>query len=451
MKRVAESDRVLGRRVFLKALGVGVAAPLAFRMGRMAMAGPGAAPLRLFIYFVPHGVPVEKFENFGSGATFLAGSEVLSPLAPFGGSVNVVRGLSIHGASNHAAIRATLTGTPDGEGANSIDHTIAQGLGVDPVALGAIPYNKQNNEGYGENSFLIKHGSWVRPTESPIQAAADLFRSATPADPAQPDEAAFRKEALALEERQLERMHASLKDLSKEQSKLAVHLDAIRALKAAGDRPALSSCTERPALPAVDALAGQDEMAHDNFGRVVDAHLEVAASAMVCGAARVLTLQNLWVTSTLSFGFPGGPGLGRGHHDPLSHSWDDAGRIEFAHAQRWFYERLADKLLTVLDQPDPLDPGNTVLHNSLVYVCSEISDGANHNSDASQVWLNGVPYGSYLPAVLIGGAGGFLAHREVVTVTRNHVDMLATIAAAMGVSVSDIGGQGVRIIQELKS
>jgi hypothetical protein len=172
---------------------------------------------------------------------------------------------------------------------------------------------------------------------------------------------------------------------------------------------------------------------------------------MVCGAARVLTLQNLWVTSTLSFGFPGGPGLGRGHHDPLSHSWDDAGRIEFAHAQRWFYERLADKLLTVLDQPDPLDPGNTVLHNSLVYVCSEISDGANHNSDASQVWLNGVPYGSYLPAVLIGGAGGFLAHREVVTVTRNHVDMLATIAAAMGVSVSDIGGQGVRIIQELKS
>lgn len=451
MKRFAESDRVLGRRVFLKALGMGVAAPLAFRMGRMAMAGPSAAPLRLFIYFVPHGVPVEKFENFGSGASFLAGSEVLSPLAPYGSQVNVVRGLSMQGISNHAAIRATLTGIADGVGVDSIDHTIAQGLGVEAYTLGAIPYNKQNNEGYGDNSFLIKHGSWVRPTESPIQAAAELFGASEPANPAQPDEAAFRKEALGLSEKQLDRVHASLKDLSKEQSKLAVHLEAIRALKSAGDRPTVNGCTDKPSLPAVDALQGKDEMAHDNFGLVVDAHLEVAGNAMVCGTARVLTMQNLWVTSTLSFGFPGGPGLARGHHDPLSHSWDDAGRTDFAHAQRWFYERLAQKLLPLLDQPDPLDPANTVLHNSLIYVCSEISDGANHNSDASQVWLNGTPHDSYLPAVLIGGAGGFLAHREVVTVTRNHIDMLATLGAAMGVSISNIGGQSVRTIQELKS
>ena len=103
-----------------------------------------------------------------------------------------------------------------------------------------------------------------------------------------------------------------------------------------------------------------------------------------------------------------------------------AGRAEFATCQRWFYERLAAKLLTLLDQPDPLDPSNTVLNNSLIYVCSEISDGANHNSDFSDVWLDGTPHESYLPAVLIGNASGAIAHREVLTAPRSHLDMLAT-------------------------
>jgi Protein of unknown function (DUF1552) len=447
MKRQSESDRILGRRVFMKALGVGIAAPLAMKMSGMAMAGPSPAPVRLFIFYVPHGQPVEHFEPLGSGAGFLEGSGILAPLAPFKSQVNVVRGLSMNGASNHAAIRATLTGAGEGEGVNSIDYTIAQGLGLDAHVLGAIPYER--SQGFSSDSFLVKHGSWVRPTESPIEAAAELLGSAGPANPAEPDESVFRNEALTLTERQLERMHGALSGLTKEQSKLSVHLDAMRALKASGSRPVVNGCDTQPTLPAVEALRGADVLSHENFGRVLDAHLEVAANALFCGTSRIVTLQNLWVNSGLSFGFSGGPGIAKGHHDPISHSWDAAGRAEFARVQRWFYERLVEKLITVLDQPDPLDPANTVLHNTLIYVCSEVSDGANHNSDASEVWLNGRAHASYLPAVLIGRAGGYLGQKEVVTVSRRNTDMLATLAKAMGVNVSTVGGQSVNPIQEI--
>jgi hypothetical protein len=447
MKKRTESERVLGRRLFLKALGIGIAAPLAMRMSRMALAGPSPAPVRLFIFYVPHGVPVEHFEPLGSGTSFLSDSTILAPLAPFASSVNVVRGLGMNGASNHAAIRATLTGFAEGEGANSIDHTIAQSLGVKAHALGAIPYNE--SWGFGDDSFLIKHGSWVRPIESPIKAAEELLGSVGPADPSKPDETVFRNQALGLTEKQLERMHGSLKDLTSEQNKLAVHLDAVRALKGTGGPPLKNGCDSVPSLPAVDALAGANVLDHSNFGRIVDAHLEVAANALLCGTARVVTMQNMWVNADLSFGFNGGPGIPKQHHDPISHSWDAAGRVEFSQCQRWFYERLAAKLLAVLNQPDPLDPANTVLHNTLVYVCSEVSDGANHNSDASEVWLDGKAYDSYLPAVLIGGAGGSVSHKEVVTVKRNHLDMLATLCAAMGVPVTSIGGQSVNAIQEI--
>lgn len=449
MKIRNERDRVLGRRVFMKALSLGIAAPLALRMGGMAIAGPSPVPVRLFVFFVPHGQPVEHFEPFGSGSDFLAGSDILAPIAPFKSYVNVVRGLSMNGAEGHGAIRSALTGALDGEGADSIDYTIAQSLGLDTHALGAIPYDRP--VGFGWDSFLVKHGSWVRPTEDPSVAAAELLGGAAPADPNQLDESAFRKETLSLTERQLERMHGALNGLTREQSKLSLHIDAVRALKASGDRPVVNGCGAQPVLSAVDALKGADVLAYENFGRVVDAHLEVAANAMVCGTSRVITMQSLWSNSALTFDFPGGPGIARAHHDPLSHSWDAPGRADFARCQRWFYERIAEKLLRVLDQPDPLDPGNTVLHNSMIYVCSEVADGANHNSTASEIWFGSEQRLTYLPAVLIGRGGGYLAQKEVVTVSRLHTDLLATLAQGMGVNLPTINGQTVNPIQELRT
>ena len=450
----------LRRRTLLKALGLGIAAPLAYRMARRADAAPGDRIVRMFIFYVPHGWPVEHVEPLQGGD--LSGSNVLGPLQPFASRVTVARGISMNdGASNHVAMRAVLTGFSDGGDVDSIDASIAEALGVTPHVIGAMPFDPV--AGFTQDAFLVKHGSWVRANEDPIAVADELFAglgaSPPPDMPDPPDEpnddAIFRAETLALTERELEDLHDAVSDLTAEQTKLSLHLEAVRHLKASGDggTPEFLTCDERPSLPAVEAMQGQDPLAQPNFAKVLDAQLQAAAYAMVCGSAQVITMQNMWVNSNLDFGFPGGPGVAKGHHEPISHSSDAAGRTEFASCQRWFFERMAEMMLTVLDQPDPADtdPGRTVLDNSLVYVCSEVSDGFNHNSDASEIWIEGMPRYSYLPAVLVGGAGGYLSPGRVVDVERHNLDMLATLSEAMGVPVSQVGGQGVDVIEELKA
>ena len=103
-----------------------------------------------------------------------------------------------------------------------------------------------------------------------------------------------------------------------------------------------------------------------------------------------------------------------------------------------------------LNVKDPSDPDHTVLDNTLIYVCSEISDGANHNSNASQIYVGGKPQQSYLPCVMIGGAGGYVKPGRVIDVKRMHIDVLATLSDAMGVPVTNIGGTNVSVIQEVK-
>jgi hypothetical protein len=166
----------------------------------------------------------------------------------------------------------------------------------------------------------------------------------------------------------------------------------------------------------------------------------------------VITLQNMYTNADLNMGFPGGPGVPKGHHEPVSHSWDAAGRAEFGVVQRWFYGRLAEKLLATLDQPDPQDPEHTALDNSLVAILSEVSDGANHNSGTETVWVEGKEYPTSLPLVLVGGASGYLKPAGgVAKVMAMHTDLLATFAEAMGAPVSSMGSVSMKPLAELKA
>ncbi|HEX2873490.1 MAG TPA: DUF1552 domain-containing protein [Polyangiaceae bacterium] len=435
--------RRLARRVFLSALGLGLSVPLASTSARLALAQTAARPRRLFIYYLPHGAPIEHCDPANAEG-------VLGPLAPYMAQVSALRGVGMNGASNHAAIRTMLTGNPDGSGSDSIDGLVASQLGVTPHVLGTVPYAK--GSGFTSDSFLVKHGSWVRPEEDPARAADTLFQSLGTGAGVPNDANEFRSAALGLTEKELTRLQAVTKELTDEQSKLQIHLDAVRRLKAGGGGSMVVSCDKRPDLPAVSALAGADVLDPSQLGKVLDAHLEVAAHALVCGTASVVTLQNMYVNADLNMGFAGGPGVPKGHHEPISHSWDAAGRAEFAMVQRWFYARLAEKLLVTLNQTDPQDPEHTVLDNSIVAIMSEVSDGANHNSDASPVWLDGKETPTSLPLVLIGGGGGYLRPAGgIAKVSALHTDLLATLAEAMGAPQASMGGVPMKPITELKA
>lgn len=441
----------LRRRVFLAALAAGASAGLSSKLARRAGAAPTSAPVRLFILFVPHGFPLEHFDPVGSAGELNLSAKGMggySPLEPYKQHVSLVRGIGMNdGAMDHVAIRAALTGFKEGGSVDSIDYVIAQRLGVSAHALGACQFH--GNWAPGPDNYLVRHGgAWLDTLASPVDAADELF-AGIGATPAGPDESAFEAEALELSIRQVERLAASVSALSREQDKLSVHLQALKDLKAsAGDGGLAVGCAMRPDMPALEAVRALDPRDESQFGAILDAHLEVAAHAMSCGTARVITLQCTYAGSDMLCNFAGGPNIAQTFHAGLSH----ADRNGHAVLAKWFFERLAAKMLAPLLRPDPLDPGRTVLDNSLIYVTSEVGDGQDHSSGVHP----GAPLGLYLylPQLLIGGAAGYLkGGGRIVQVADNrpHTDVLATLADAMGAPLTDIGGQAVSIVQELKA
>jgi hypothetical protein len=148
----------------------------------------------------------------------------------------------------------------------------------------------------------------------------------------------------------------------------------------------------------------------------------------------------------------GSPGS---HHSALSHTGPQAEgtglalapRIPFANAQRWFYEQLVEHVVSKLTVPDPADPGRQVIDNTIIYMFSEIGEGAWHTSKSSPIQLGATPNAiAYMPIVTLGGGGGALKTGQVVNVNPNATgtdrpagDIYLALSRAMGVEVASFG------------
>lgn len=449
--RIRERAARLQRRTFLKAVGLGISAPLALKMSQLAVAQTGERPTRMFLFYLPHGMPIEHWDVGDAMDFSMSGVGIFSPLEAYRDYVTVVRGVGINTSTNHAAIRSTFTGT---ESSNSIDFEVATRLQTTAHVLGA----HANPSGAGADGQLLHHGGWVDPIANPADALDDLFAGLGAGEPSDTavDEAEFRKEALALTEGELESLQSGLKDLSGEQSKLQAHLESLRAYRAVaeGGGGVGVSCSVRPSLPSAEFMAGKDAYDPSLLGSVIDGHLEAAAYSMLCGSSRVISMQNLFANAKIMMDFEGGPGIAEAHHDPLSHysKGQDAGREKFAQVQKWFVSRLVEKFISVLDVDDPADPGRKVLDNTTILTMSEVVDGSNHTSAyTSQTWdVPGGPRETYLPSVIIGkGGGAFKGGQSVYVPGMDHRNLLATAAYGMGVSLSEFANLNVSPIAEV--
>jgi hypothetical protein len=446
----------LARRTFLAAVGLGIAAPLASKMARLATAAEGARPKRLFIFMLPHGLPVEHWDVGPEFNLMKSGVGALSVFEPFKTKLQVMSGVSNVVSDNHAAISTVLTGK---QGSDSIDYLIANALNTKAHVLGVQSY-RQGSAGPDHDSYVTHHGGWVTPVLNPADALDDLFQGlgAGGADPNVVDESEFRKQALELTTREVEALQTKLTALTTEKNKLQIHLDSLKSVLGTleGGGSTVASCTARPSLPTASAMKGKDVWSMANFSDMIDGHLEAVAQAFVCGSARVATLQLMYANCELMMNFSGGPGFAFAHHGALSHSMSTSSssptRAEFAKTQQWFYKKLADKFLAVLEQPDPADPSHTVLDNTTVLTCTEISDGALHNSAEKEIWLDNKPILSSLPWLILGGGGGYFKPGQSVDfVKADHRDVLRTVAAAMDVNLASIGGYAASELKELKA
>ncbi len=162
------------------------------------------------------------------------------------------------------------------------------------------------------------------------------------------------------------------------------------------------------------------------YPTVVRLMSDLTLLALECDLTRVVTFMLENAASTRSFDFMGVTGA---HHE-LSHHQDDPTKIEsLTQINEWEMGELAN-LLEGMRRTTDVD-GQSMLHNSLVFFSSEISDGNGH-------------YHFDLPVLLAGRGGGLVApgqHRVLPNKTPI-ANLYLTMLAAVGVPDTSFGIDG---------
>jgi len=484
---VARASKGIQRRLFLRAAALGLAAPAALNLSRLAVAAPAAAPKRMLIFHMPHGVPNIHYNPKVTGSDLTQFTlklpqgfqSILGGLEPYKQYVNVYQGFKYPnegGGGPHVNAVNFLTNSKDLVGNAprlSIDHAIGQKLGVKPLNLGASArplgavtvYPKVFWDGTG----------FIEAEKNPVKAADAVFGGLKAPTSVNPDLEA-REALLKLTEGEVQGLQQELSALTSEQSKLKSHLDALLALHSGSSGGGALSCTAAPSLPNVEKIRalnmpdvtpegtpnwylGDYVGDNQNFPLILAAQMEVAAQAIACNASPIVTLQAMFSTSAMNFKFMG---IAKPHHNDISHNGPEMNPemasnplvTDFAIAQRWFIDQIVEGLVKPLLVDDPAAPGSKIIDNTIIYVCSEIGDGQNHTlktEDYPNYHPAPQPYTSaYLPLITIGGGGGALKTGRIVrnAVDRPATDLYLTLAQAMNAPLLSFG-DSTGVIQEV--
>ncbi|WP_437552792.1 DUF1552 domain-containing protein [Sorangium sp. So ce367] len=427
----------LDRRAFLRGAG-GLALALPFLD---AMAGSASAvdfPKRFVVFFTGLGTVKEAWQPTGTETSFELG-EILAPLSPYRDKLLVVEGIDMESAyhgpgdSHQQGIGQALTGTELQEGTLfpyacnpaarvgwgggiSVDQFLAARLG-DRTKLSSLELGVQVQ--YANVSSRLSYlgpGQPVPPEDDPRAAFDRLFLDLS-ADPA---ELARRR---VLRRRVLggvmEDYGALARELGGEdRRKLEQHLHALNDIEQRLDVPALlgGAC----ALPALGEPL--DVYANDNFPAIGRLQTDLLAMALACDLTRVASIQ--WSATQAGKVFTW---LGQSEtHHALSHSniGDAEKQQQLVDIGRWQAEQLA----YLLERLDAVQEGTgTLLDNTLVLWCTDISEGQSHSRRD-------------MPYVIAGGAGGALRTGRFLRYAGDpHNNLLVALCNAMGVDVSTFG------------
>ena len=150
--------------------------------------------------------------------------------------------------------------------------------------------------------------------------------------------------------------------------------------------------------------------------------VDLLAVALACDLTRVASVQ--WTTTQTGKVFTW-LGLSSTHHD-LSHSSlsDKDSEQKIVNIGNWHAQQLAYLMGKLKAMPEG---DGTVLDNTVILWCTDISQGQSHAR-------------TDMPYVLAGGAGGaWKTGRYIKRVGEPHNNLLVSIANAMDVPVSSFG------------
>ena len=341
--QLARAKSLLERRLFLKALGLGLAAPLALRLSKSATAASPGAAKRLFVMYFPHGIAPEHYNPLMAGdgkdptqfALDKTNESILGPLEPYKKWVNVYNGFEYPGGYGHArglrerALRREHR-RRDRHARTSIDQAIGKGLGVKPLIWAPARTRRS-----ASTSTARCFGTAPRSTRRRTRPRPPTSCSRTSArGPTVSADEQLRSALVNLTSAEIQDLKKTVAGLTNEKTSSRRTSRPCRRSRTAA-APTVSSCTSMPSLPTVNKVrqesaglvvqpgGGNDYFYQErNFRTLLKAQLELTAQALICNAAPVIGLMPMYPTAEFDFSFIGGtPGSGGwGHHNGLSHT-----------------------------------------------------------------------------------------------------------------------------------
>ncbi len=471
--------RTIARRRFLQA-ALGAASALPFWLASRREARADGRARRLIVFYFPDGIAGRSqsgepglWEAQARGGD-IALTELMSPLEELKRECVFLNGLSMgttDEGSHPGGAKKLLTAVDGGNG-ESVDQHLARTVGRDApfrhVYLGAMA--TQNNASGDKFISYASAGVTVAPDDDPVRAFRRMFMGGSttapvtppmmgtppPATPAVDADADADRLALDTALGDLNDLRGRLGDA--ERVKLDAHLESIREVAArvmrttstpsadagadAAAPPAPAAACATPTL-AFDAPTGMGLAAPENFPAILRAQTDALVLAMQCGLTRVGVIQGSQHTSELIMSRFRGSEMYDPAFDMRSHQashygarHDRANRLftDYLKQRRWWVAQFAYLLRELRARPEG---DGTMLDNSVVLLCSEVSDGNTHSHQD-------------MPFVLAGRGGGCITPGRVLERRgARHGQLLAAIARAMGSNVNGWGDAGDGVLQGL--
>ncbi|MGE0326488.1 MAG: DUF1552 domain-containing protein [Polyangiaceae bacterium] len=440
----ARKQATLRRRAFLKGAG-GIALGLPLLHSLEVDAGTPPPIKRLVLMYNPNGTIEDAFWPTAGGETDFVLGEMLAPLEAWRDKLLLLKGIDLKvtstgpGGPHQRGIGGLFTGTElqEGDFADGCGSTAgwANGQSVDQAYvdhLGVVTALPSLELGIRATAAEVRArivygapGSPLPPINDPHQVWSRLFSGFA----GDPDErlVQFDKRKSVLDAVQGQFSLLNQRVSAEDRQKLEAHGEMVRELEqrlqlaansgtGTGGTDAGNGCV-KPPDPGELAVDDENEMP-----RVTQLQLELLAMAFRCDLTRVASIQFSNAINDIRFPWLGS--MGSGHS--LSHAGpsDADARGQLVKRGAWFSEQLA-YLMSMLDAIPEGD--GTVLDNTLIVWCSEVSTGNNHSHKDMPFLIAG------------GGAGRFKMGRYLQYDGVAHNQLLVSLLNALDVPVQSFG------------
>jgi hypothetical protein len=425
------------RRAILKQLGLGAAFLPLLSTERARAATATGYPVRFIAVTWTDGVCPPNFYATGAAGPLPATlPDTLQPLANWSSKLILFRSQNRQQSpidlkcmidngqayTGHASYPALLTGFIKVDGTKvsaagpSIDQIFADNLATMGVTnaqlnVGCRPYSTYT-------SYRADGTPNVQQTD-PYKLFTSLFAGTTTSGTPLSTLLPRRKSVLDLVGAELTSFATNLG--TDDRAKVQIHLDSIRSLEnqLAAMPTTSATCTAPTITPT-----GLNFKTITNYPDHVKFMSDLVAAAVICGKARSVTMDLIDNGGGNSLTFPW-----LNIPSPDFHAIAHQGSANYAQKSvidKWFYQQSVAELVSQLAAAP--EGNGTVLDNTVILVCNDMMEGANHSNGS-------------IPYVLIGGGAGFFNTGRMVTLPNQVANnqLLTSILHAMGIGATSVG------------